>query len=316
LDKERKAIELTQNQIADKIDRHRSTVSRHVNKLIDHGLIERYDKGVYFYKLNVHKLAELTPHTEAESESGETKTNVTLTHHFRVHLPISNMKSCLSYSVLKSHPDVQHIEVRQNMRGTKLDFYINDLHFYRTERNLIFFPSGCGEDPDAAITNMKKKTMEIAHYFQQEFQAICGTPHFLSEKYADGDKKGTHFVMVRDTPDKIETYKVAWTDKSHEGALESADRDFVSHILNLDDVILSNQDRIEDLEARLQQEQRTELQEIKQALDERFTNLELTLTKSLNAFTTAMKNITNQTQQPQSQNLSTKRQQNGYNIYI
>jgi DNA-binding Lrp family transcriptional regulator len=225
-------ISHAQKNIAKLCQKHPSTISRHIKKLINAGIIISISKitGIYKIASNVEDIQDEKGKIEGDS-----------IHNFKVKTWI--LSGTLNANFYKENQMKNW--VKKFFDEQNLDFQVN----YGKRTSLVFYPTGAGKDPEEAILNAKKKTKDILENLEHKYELELSLPEF--------DISEVHHVPITSDPETFEALQTVWTDKSHPGAIESSSKEFVKDILKLSEITKKNNELIKQQSEilRLQQEQ-------------------------------------------------------------
>jgi len=240
-------ISHAQKNIAKICQKHPSTISRHIQKLINSGIIISISKitGIYQIASSVEKI---------EDERGN-KTGSTI-HNLKA-------KTWLMSGTLNAN----FYNENQMNNWMKKFFDEQDLNFqvnFGKRPSLVFYPTGMGETESDAILNAKVKTKGILEYLEKKYDIELSPPEF--------DENDVHYVNITTDPEIFDALKTVWTDKSHPGALETGSKEFskqLRELLQLRDstkLIIEQQNKIIQLQNERIQEQQLNTQDLKNTI--------------------------------------------------
>lgn len=234
-------ISHAQKNIAKLCQKHPSTISRHIKKLINTGIIISISKitGIYKIASDVKNL---------EDEKG--KITGSTIHNLMAKTWI--MSGTLTANFYQE--DQMTNWIKKHFNEQDLDFQVN---FGRIP-SIVFHPTGIGKTENDAILNAKKKSREICEFLEQKYELELSPPEFKEHKI--------HYVNITTDPEIYNALEIVWTDKSHPGALETGSKDFSKQLREL----LQLRDSI-----KLITEQLTQQKEINLIQNERINNQNL-----------------------------------------
>lgn len=245
-----------QKDIAKICKKHPSTISRHLKKLEQMGLIKRISISPSFYSIikPIKALQDLVKQTKATM-------NFVATHKARSKCYIIKGKD-------RFNPDVLNIfyNVNYNFRNSRQSHFLlkDGLKVTLTEgkrSSLIFSITGYGRDSDEAMDNIHDKSKEVCQFLEQKYNLSISNPQISWNK----KDANPHMVPCEICEDEISTYQTlreAWTDKSHFEAVETTSKNFIKKIMKVSDAIPSIIDEIDDLKLQVSQLQQGQQNQI------------------------------------------------------
>lgn len=208
-----------QKDIAKICQKNCSTISRHLAKLENSGLVIRISKNPSFYHIS-----KSTKATEDIAEKANTDLNFTTTHGRRVYC-------YLLRGTIKTNFPKNNLKFNNS---PKYYFYEKGLEITLTrgkKDSLIFWPLGAGFDPDDALDNFHYKTKEILEHLETKYDLDISNPTYWNLN----NKKNPHMVPASGDESDYENFREAWSDKSHEGAIETTSKEIVRKVLKVAD---------------------------------------------------------------------------------
>lgn len=201
-------ISHAQKNIAKICQKHPSTISRHIKKLINTGIIISISKitGIYKIASNVEKL---------EDEEGN-KTGSTIHNLMAKTWLIGGTLNANFYNESQMNNWIKKFFDEQD-----LNFQVN----FGKRPSLVFYPTGIGETENDAILNAKVKTKDILKHLERKYEIELSPPEF--------DESEVHYVNITTDPEIFDAFKTVWTDKSHPGALETGSKEFSKQLREL-----------------------------------------------------------------------------------
>jgi DNA-binding Lrp family transcriptional regulator len=232
----------SKTQLAKLVGLHKTTIGRHIDKLVKLSLIIGVKNTIgNFNGSLMYRINPKIPQAEekaVKTVSGDGKVNAVSMHNWRVQLAIPDYKQTLN--ILKQSLFFKPIN-KSHMKNWDYTYFIeNDLEFRLSTKNIFCNPIGVGTDDTLALKNLQEKAVAIREHFRAKYQLQLGEPVFLDmSKYPDGDDRKEHYVPLRDTPAKIAEYQLAWSDRTHPGAIETASKAFVKRVLGLEEKVVA-----------------------------------------------------------------------------
>ena len=201
-------ISHAQKNIAKLCQKDPSTISRHIKKLINSGIIISISKitGIYKIASDVKKI---------EDKKGNI--NCSTIHNLMAKAWI--MSGTLKANFYKE--DQMTNWMKKHFNEQDLNFQVN----FGKLPSIVFHPTGIGETEEDAILNAKQKTKQILSFLEQKYEIELSPPEFKEHKI--------HYVNITTDPEIYNALEIVWTDKSHPGALETGSKEFAKELREL-----------------------------------------------------------------------------------
>lgn len=267
-------LNLTQKQLSEKINRHLSTVCRHVRNLVQLEILDEIDLGIKVYQLNTEYLKSITDYIPIEKKDDEKENFITI-HHIMSKIPILNETGLhINLATIQQIPEVQDIRIQpmQNWMKYKFTYQFLEVDINASKNGSITFNTiGAGQHSnpvkasDKAFENLHEKTEWLKSYFEQKLPVQLGKPEY--KEIRSKVHAGTHFVNHRGTPEEIQIFKEVFSDKSHPGTIETTNEAFAN---SMTEVHLRVQELTEQMHILQNQQSITPLH----SLDEKIAQIE------------------------------------------
>ena len=201
-------ISHSQKNIAKICQKHPSTISRHIKKLIHSRIIISISKitGIYKIASNIKKI---------EDEKGDII--VSTIHKFKV-------KTWITSGTLNAN----FYNNNQMRNWTKKCFDELNLKFevnFGKRTSIVFHPTGSGGDSKEAIINAKEKTKDIIEMLEKKYEIRLAIPEF--------DETDIHYLNIKTDPEVYNSLRNCWSDNSHKRGLETGSAEFADFLKNL-----------------------------------------------------------------------------------
>jgi len=215
-------ISHSQKNIAKLCQKHHSTISRHITKLIHSGIIISISKitGIYKIVSDIKKL---------EDDDNEIKTYSTI-HNFKV-------KTWITSGTLNAN----FYKENSMQNWMKKCFDEQDLKFevnYGKRPSIVFHPTGIGNNAKEAIINAKQKAKEILDTLEKKYEIELEIPEF--------DEKDIDYLNIICDPELYNSLRNCWSDNSHKRGLEFGSAEFADYVKNLGDTTKTLVDQVND----------------------------------------------------------------------
>lgn len=185
--------ELNQREIARRLNRSPSTISRHLKKI---------------------ELAQLV---KTISIGGQKGYEILIPEPEKIYA-MTTHKIQVKCEILSGSINPKQYRTQQMKNWIKKRFTINAVEFeVNSDKSVVFWVTGAGINSNEALNNAKDKGLEIKKYLEQKFSSQLNFPEF---KFETGHQN-PHFVPVKTTLTNLNSLQKAWNDKSHDGSIET-----------------------------------------------------------------------------------------------